>query len=145
MFLLDEPLSALDARVGLDNTIIVLSSDHGGPEAPGALSELGRVLAALRQPEPPRGVSELWEKLPMLRDLLRMAPKTVRDAPCQEVVIEADDVDLRRMLAVSAYCNEARLIEVDWGGQLARTYPVSVHIEAIDRQGLLREDRKSVV
>jgi 4-hydroxy-3-polyprenylbenzoate decarboxylase len=59
-----------------------------------ALSDLGRVLAALRQPEAPRGVSELWDKLPMLRDLIAMAPKTVRDAPCQEVSIGPDDVDL---------------------------------------------------
>lgn len=65
-----------------------------GAEDVTALSELGRVLAALRQPEPPRGVSELWDKLPILRDLLRMAPKEVRDAPCQEVSIGADDVDL---------------------------------------------------
>lgn len=65
-----------------------------GADDVSALSELGRILAALRQPEPPRGVGELWEKLPMLRDLIKMAPKTIRDAPCQEVVIDADDVDL---------------------------------------------------
>ena len=36
-----ELLSFVDARVGLDKTLIVLSADHGGPEAPGYLSELG--------------------------------------------------------------------------------------------------------
>ena len=31
----------IDDQVGLDKTLIVLSSDHGGPEAPGYLTELG--------------------------------------------------------------------------------------------------------
>jgi predicted AlkP superfamily pyrophosphatase or phosphodiesterase len=31
----------VDAEIGLDNTLIVLSADHGGPETPGFLSELG--------------------------------------------------------------------------------------------------------
>jgi predicted AlkP superfamily pyrophosphatase or phosphodiesterase len=34
-------LAFIDARVGLDKTLIVLSADHGGPEAPGYLSGLG--------------------------------------------------------------------------------------------------------
>jgi 4-hydroxy-3-polyprenylbenzoate decarboxylase len=85
-----------------------------GAEDVSALSELGRVLAALRQPEPPRGVSELWEKLPMLRDLLRMAPKTVRDAPCQEVVIEADDVDLRAWPIQTCWPDDAGPL-ITWG------------------------------
>ncbi len=42
---LDRTLAELfrfvDAQVGLDKTLIVLSADHGGPEAPGYLSELG--------------------------------------------------------------------------------------------------------
>lgn len=35
-----------------------------------------------------------------------------------------------------------RLIEAEWGGELAKTYPVSIHIEAFDRQGLLRDVSK---
>jgi predicted AlkP superfamily pyrophosphatase or phosphodiesterase len=34
-------LQFIDQRVGLDKTLIVLSADHGAPEAPGYLSELG--------------------------------------------------------------------------------------------------------
>lgn len=34
-------LQYIDTRVGLDKTLIVLSSDHGGPEAPGYLKTLG--------------------------------------------------------------------------------------------------------
>ena len=54
-------LAALDARVGLDNTIIVLSSDHGGPEAPGALSELG-LRSDYVQPES-------WDRAPAIAAL----------------------------------------------------------------------------
>lgn len=38
---LAELLRFIDDRVGLDKTLIVLSADHGGPEAPGYLNELG--------------------------------------------------------------------------------------------------------
>jgi 4-hydroxy-3-polyprenylbenzoate decarboxylase len=85
-----------------------------GAEDVAALTELGRFLAALRQPEPPRGVSELWGKLPLLRDLIRMAPKTVRDAPCQEVSIGADDVDLSAWPIQTCWPDDAGPL-ITWG------------------------------
>ncbi|MFV1988635.1 MAG: alkaline phosphatase family protein, partial [Gemmatimonadota bacterium] len=39
--LLAELFAFVDEHVGLDQTLIVLSADHGGPEAPGHLAELG--------------------------------------------------------------------------------------------------------
>jgi 4-hydroxy-3-polyprenylbenzoate decarboxylase len=65
-----------------------------GADSREALTELGRLLAALRAPQPPRSVGEAWRSLPLLKEILNMAPKTVRSAPCQEVVIEGPDVDL---------------------------------------------------
>ena len=85
-----------------------------GAEDVGALSELGRVLAALRQPQPPRAVSELWGKLPILRDLIHMAPKTVRDAPCQEVSIGPDDVDLSAWPIQTCWPEDAGPL-ITWG------------------------------
>ena len=85
-----------------------------GADDVSALSDLGRVLAALRQPEPPRAVSELWDKLPILRDLLRMAPKTVRDAPCQEVVIGPEDVDLNAWPIQTCWPDDAGPL-ITWG------------------------------
>jgi 4-hydroxy-3-polyprenylbenzoate decarboxylase len=85
-----------------------------GADDVNALSDLGSVLAALRQPEPPRGVSELWDKLPILRDLLRMAPKTVRDAPCQEVSIGPDDVDLTAWPIQTCWPEDAGPL-ITWG------------------------------
>ena len=85
-----------------------------GADDVSALRDLGRVLAALRQPEPPRGVSELWDKLPILRDLISMAPKTIRDAPCQEVSIGAADVDLSAWPVQTCWPDDAGPL-ITWG------------------------------
>ena len=68
-----------------------------GQESVAALREVGKLLAYLKEPEPPKGFREAWDKLPILKQVLNMAPKTVSSAPCQEVVWEGDDVDLARL------------------------------------------------
>lgn len=65
-----------------------------GQDSLAALRELGQLLAYLKEPEPPKGFSDLLEKLPVLRKVLYMPVKTVRKPVCQEVVISGDDVDL---------------------------------------------------
>ena len=62
-----------------------------------ALREIGELLAWLRAPEPPTGIKDAWSKLPLLKKVMSMGPKKVRHAPCQEVVLEGDDVDLDRL------------------------------------------------
>ena len=60
-----------------------------------ALRDVGELLASLREPEPPKGFKDALAKVSMLKAALwDMSPKAVRSAPCQEVVIEGDDVDL---------------------------------------------------
>ena len=61
------------------------------------LREVGRLLAFLKEPEPPKGLKDAWEKFPAFRQVLNMAPKVVRSAPCQQEVWEADAVDLARL------------------------------------------------
>jgi 4-hydroxy-3-polyprenylbenzoate decarboxylase len=65
-----------------------------GADGVEALAELGRLLAALRAPQPPRGIAEAWRALPLLKEILNMAPRIVRNAPCQEVRVEGAQVDL---------------------------------------------------
>jgi 4-hydroxy-3-polyprenylbenzoate decarboxylase len=65
-----------------------------GADSRDALTELGKLLAALRAPQPPKSIGEAWRSLPLLKEILNMAPKTVRSAPCQEVVVEGADVNL---------------------------------------------------
>jgi 4-hydroxy-3-polyprenylbenzoate decarboxylase len=69
-----------------------------GAEDVTALRDVGELLASLREPEPPKGFKDAWAKVAMLKAALwDMSPKTVRTAPCQEVVIEGDDVDLNAL------------------------------------------------
>ncbi|MFQ5972815.1 MAG: UbiD family decarboxylase [Alphaproteobacteria bacterium] len=69
----------------------------GMDREPGALREVGETLAFLRQPEPPKGLREAWDSLPLLKTVMAMRPRTVTAAPCQEVVLEGDDIDLDRL------------------------------------------------
>ena len=61
------------------------------------LREVGETLAFLRQPEPPGNLREAWNALPLLKTVMAMKPKTVSSAPCQEVVLEGDNVDLSQI------------------------------------------------
>jgi len=70
----------------------------GEPRSTAAeLREVGELLAFLRQPEPPRGLKEALSMLPLAKTVMSMRPKTVRNAPCQEVVWTGDDIDLDRL------------------------------------------------
>ena len=68
-----------------------------GEESVEALREVGKVLAMLKEPEPPKGMKDAWEKLPVFKQVLNMAPKVVKKAECQTHVIEGDDVDLNKI------------------------------------------------
>ncbi|HWA22275.1 MAG TPA: UbiD family decarboxylase [Caulobacterales bacterium] len=61
------------------------------------LREVGELLAFLRQPEPPRGFKDALDLLPLAKNVMAMRPNTVSRAPCQEVVLEGDAVDLDRL------------------------------------------------
>jgi 4-hydroxy-3-polyprenylbenzoate decarboxylase len=63
------------------------------------LREVGEILAFLRQPEPPGGLKDVLELLPLAKQVLAMKPasKNFGTAPCQEVVLEGDDIDLTKL------------------------------------------------
>ena len=69
----------------------------GMDREPGNLRELGETLAFLRQPEPPGGWREAVGMLPLVKTAMAMKPKSVRRAPCQEIVLQGDDIDLSRL------------------------------------------------
>ncbi len=68
-----------------------------GQESVEALQEVGKLLAFLKEPDPPKGLKDAWDKLPIFKQVMSMGPKTVRSAPCQQVVFEGEDVDLDRL------------------------------------------------
>ena len=71
------------------------------------LREVGRLLAFLKEPDPPRGLRDAWEKLPAFRQVLNMAPKVVGRAPCQEHVLEGEEVDLARLPVQTCWPGDA--------------------------------------
>ena len=69
----------------------------GMERTPDKLREVGETLAFLRQPEPPGGWREAMEMYPLLKTVMAMKPKTVSKAPCQEIVLTGDDIDLAKL------------------------------------------------
>ncbi len=90
-----------------------------GLDEVGKLRDVGTLLAQLREPEPPQGWSQLWEKFPILKQALNMAPKEVGSAPCQEVVWEGGDVDLARLPIQTCWPEDAGPL-ITWGLTVTR-------------------------
>lgn len=67
-----------------------------GAETVDSLRDIGHLLAYLKEPEPPKGMRDAFDKLPMFKQVLNMPAKVVKAAPCQEVVLEGEDIDLGR-------------------------------------------------
>ncbi|HXF65899.1 MAG TPA: 4-hydroxy-3-polyprenylbenzoate decarboxylase [Burkholderiales bacterium] len=84
-----------------------------------ALREIGRLLATLKEPEPPRGLKDAWEKLPLVRQVLAMAPREVGRAPCQEVVWDGAEVDLARLPVQTCWPGDAAPL-ITWGLTVTR-------------------------
>ena len=79
-----------------------------------ALREVGKLLAFLKEPEPPRGMRDAWEKLPIFRKVLDMAPKKIGRPPCQERVLEGVEVDLARLPIQFCWPEDAGPL-ITWG------------------------------
>jgi 4-hydroxy-3-polyprenylbenzoate decarboxylase len=79
-----------------------------------ALREVGRLLAFLKEPEPPKGMRDAWEKLPVFKKVLDMAPKKIGRPPCQERVIASEAVDLARLPIQTCWPEDAGPL-ITWG------------------------------
>ena len=90
-----------------------------GQDSVEALREVGRTLALLREPDPPAGMRDAWEKLPVFRQVMSMAPKTVRSAPCQANVAQGDEVDLGRLPVQTCWPGDAGPL-ITWGLTITR-------------------------
>jgi 4-hydroxy-3-polyprenylbenzoate decarboxylase len=90
-----------------------------GEESVTALREVGRLLAMLKEPDPPKGMKDAWEKMPIFRKVLDMAPKEQRSAPCQKEVIEGDEVDLAQLPVQTCWPGDAGPL-ITWGLVITR-------------------------
>ena len=78
------------------------------------LREVGEWLAYLKEPEPPKGFKDLMEKIPVFKQVLNMPTKRLRTAPCQEIVLTGDDVDLTRIPVQHCWPGDVAPL-VTWG------------------------------
>ena len=85
-----------------------------GQDSVEALREVGKLLAYLKEPEPPNGLKDLWEKLPVFKQVMNMPTKVLKKAPCQEVVLTGDDVDLSKIPVQRCWPGDAAPL-VTWG------------------------------
>jgi len=106
------------------------------------LRDLGRLLAYLKEPEPPRGWRDAWEKLQLLRRALDMGPKRVSRAPCHEEVWEGVEVDLTRLPIQHCWPGDVAPL-ITWGlvvtrGPLKRRQNLGIYRQQlIDRNRLI--------
>ena len=84
-----------------------------------SLRAVGNLLAYLKEPEPPKGLKDAWEKLPVLKQVLNMAPNVVSSAPCQEIVWEGAEVDLARLPIQTCWPDDAAPL-LSWGLTVTR-------------------------
>ncbi len=85
-----------------------------GEQSVTALREVGKLLAYLKEPEPPKGLKDVWDKWPVLKQVLYMTPKVISNAPCQEVIWEGSEVDLGRLPVQTCWPGDAAPL-ISWG------------------------------
>jgi 4-hydroxy-3-polyprenylbenzoate decarboxylase len=91
-----------------------------GAESVDALRDIGKLLAFLKEPEPPKGFKDVLERwIPIGRQVMHMAPKEVSAPPCQQVVWEGKDVDLGRLPVQTCWPGDAGPL-ITWGLAVTR-------------------------
>jgi 4-hydroxy-3-polyprenylbenzoate decarboxylase len=90
-----------------------------GQENVSALRDIGELLAFLKEPEPPKGLLDLWEKRHDFKQVLNMPVKVVKKAPCQQIVLEGDQVDLDKLPIQTCWPGDAAPL-VTWALAITR-------------------------
>jgi len=62
---------------------------------------------------------DAWEKLPVLKQVLNMAPKQLASAPCQEIIWEGADVDLGKLPIQTCWPGDVAPL-ITWGLTVTR-------------------------
>ncbi len=78
------------------------------------LREVGKLMAYLKEPEPPKGFKDALSKLPVFKQVLNMPTKRLRKAPCQDVVWQGEDVDLDKIPVMSCWQDDVAPL-LTWG------------------------------
>ena len=111
-----------------------------GEESVEALRDVGRLLAFLKEPEPPKSMKDAWQKMPIFKQVLNMTPKVVKSAACQEKIIEKDDIDLSNYPIQLCWPEDAAPL-ITWGLVVTRGPHKSRQNMGIYRQQLVGKNR----
>ena len=91
-----------------------------GEESVAALREVGKLLAFLKEPDPPKGLKDAWQNTrPVFMQVMHMAPKERASAPCQEIVWTGADVDLSRLPVQTCWPGDVAPL-ITWGLTVTR-------------------------
>ncbi|QBY45173.1 4-hydroxy-3-polyprenylbenzoate decarboxylase [Arsenophonus nasoniae] len=85
-----------------------------GQENVQALHEVGKLLAFLKEPDPPKGFTDLINKLPKFKQILNMPTKRLKSAACQEQIWQGEDVDLFRLPIMHCWPEDVAPL-ITWG------------------------------
>jgi 4-hydroxy-3-polyprenylbenzoate decarboxylase len=85
-----------------------------GQDDVAALRDVGRLLAFLKEPDPPKGFKDLWDKLPQFRQVLNMPASVVSKAPCQKHRLEGEAVDLSQLPIQTCWPEDVAPL-ITWG------------------------------
>lgn len=131
------------------HTIPVLTNLFGTPErvalAMGqtsveALRDVGKLLAMLKEPEPPKGFRDAWDKIPVFKQVLNMPVKVKKKALCQQIIIEGDDVDLSTLPIQTCWPGDVAPL-ITWGLTVTRGPHKERQNLGIYRQQLLAKNK----
>ncbi len=85
-----------------------------GADSTDELREIGKLLAFLKEPKPPKGLKDAWSQLPIFKQIMSMSPKHVKSAPCQEKVIEGNNINLYDLPIQTCWPEDAAPL-ITWG------------------------------
>src|SRR5208283_2238365 len=112
-----------------------------GEETVAGLREIGKLLAFLREPEPPKGLKDAWQNTrPIFLQVMHMAPKVRASAPCQEIVWEGSDVDLARLPVQTCWPGDVSPL-ITWGLTVTKGPHKERHNLGIYRQQVLARNK----
>jgi 4-hydroxy-3-polyprenylbenzoate decarboxylase len=104
------------------------------------LREVGKLLAYLKEPEPPGSLRDLWDKFPVFKRVLDMAPKERSSPPCQEIVWQGSEVDLGKLPVQTCWPQDAGPL-ITWGLTVTRGPQKSRQNLGIYRQQVIAPNR----
>jgi 4-hydroxy-3-polyprenylbenzoate decarboxylase len=141
------PALLFDAPKGYDYQVLgnLFGTPHRvalgmGADDVSALRDIGHTLAFLKEPEPPKGWRDAIDKWPLVRQVLSMTPKLLKNAACQEIIKEGSDVDLNQLPIWTCWPEDVAPL-ITWGLVVTRGVRKSRQNLGIYRQQQLGKNR----